>query len=187
VSLPRSRYQPGETVKAFVTYRPFRDEEAILPVEFELPRDLPDGTYDFAVLDAQQYMMEEQSSRPFRFNAESVDEVFAVLRDMASVRRDSLYIRLLTKPDGIAIGRTAMPALPSSRRRVLMGAGLSNTTPFVSTTVKIINTEHVMSGQARFNLIIDRDARVEVAAGRTDKAGRSDEAAQRPGDDGAAE
>ena len=164
VSLPRSKYQPGETVKAFVTHRPFRGVEAILPVEFALPRDLPNGTYDFAVLDAQQYLMEEQASRPFRFNADNADEVFAVLRDLASIRRDAIYVRLLKKPDGIAIGRTAMPNLPSSRRRVLMGAGLSNTTAFVSSAVKTVGTEYVMSGEARFSLTIDKNARVDVAA-----------------------
>ncbi|HEV8604338.1 MAG TPA: hypothetical protein VGQ99_03170 [Tepidisphaeraceae bacterium] len=162
VSVPKLKYEPGETVKAFVSYRPFREAEAVLPMEFALPRDLPDGAYDFAVLDWQNYLMEEQMGRPFRFTAESSDEVFAVLRDITGVRRDSLYLRLLRQPDGVAIGRTAMPRLPSSRRRVLMGAGLSNTTTFVSSSAKILSTDYVMTGQAHFNLVIDKGAKVDA-------------------------
>jgi hypothetical protein len=162
VSVPKLKYQPGDTIKAFVTHRPFRGAEAVLPIEFILPRDLPDGAYDFAVLDWQNYLMEEQMSRPFRFTAESSDEVFAVLRDIAAVRRDALYLRLLRQPDGVAIGRTAMPRLPSSRRRVLMGAGLSNTTTFVSSSAKTISTDYVMSGQAHFNIVIDKGAKVDA-------------------------
>jgi hypothetical protein len=162
VSVPKLKYQPGDTIKAFVTHRPFRGAEAVLPMEFVLPRDLPDGTYDFAVLDWQNYLMEEQMSRPFRFTAESSDEVFAVLRDIAAVRRDALYLRLLRQPDGVAIGRTAMPRLPSSRRRVLLGAGLSNTTSFVSSSGKIVSTDYVMSGQAHFNIVIDKGAKVDT-------------------------
>ncbi len=170
VSVPKLKYQPGETVKAFVTHRPFRGAEAVLPMEFVLPRDLPDGAYDFAVLDWQNYLMEEQMSRPFRFTAESADEVFAVLRDITGVRRDALYLRLLRQPDGVAIGRTAMPRLPSSRRRVLIGAGLSNTTTFVSSSAKIVSTDYVMTGQAHFNLVIDKGAKVD-APGKPAPAG----------------
>jgi hypothetical protein len=162
VSVPKLKYQPGESVKAFVAYRPFRGAEAVLPMEFSLPRDLPDGAYDFAVLDWQTYLMEEQTSRPFRFTAESADEVFAVLRDITSVRRDALYMRLLRQPDGVAIGRTAMPRLPTSRRRVLIGAGLSNTTTFVSSSAKIVATDYVMTGQAHFNILIDKGAKVDT-------------------------
>jgi len=162
VSVPKLKYQPGETMKAFVSYRPFRGAEAVLPMEFTLPRDLPDGAYDFAVLDWQTYLTEEQTSRPFRFTAESADEVFAVLRDITGVRRDALYMRLLRQPDGVAIGRTAMPRLPSSRRRVLIGAGLSNTTTFVSSSAKIVSTDNVMTGQAHFNIVIDKGAKVDT-------------------------
>jgi hypothetical protein len=170
VSVPKLKYQPGDTIKAYVTHRPFRGAEAVLPMEFALPRDLPDGAYDFAVLDWQNYLMEEQMSRPFRFTAESADEVFAVLRDISGVRRDALYLRLLRQPDGVAIGRTAMPRLPSSRRRVLLGAGLSNTTTFVSSSAKIMSTDYVMSGQAHFNIVIDKGAKVD-APGKPTPAG----------------
>jgi hypothetical protein len=90
--------------------------------------------------------------------------VFEVLRDYTAIRRDALYLRLLRQPDGVAIGRTAMPRLPSSRRRVIMGAGLSNATQFVSSNVKVMPVEYTMNGSARFAITIDKEAKVETAA-----------------------
>lgn len=163
VNLPKTKYRPGETLKAFLRYRPFRAGEQFLPLEFELPRDLPDGDYNFSIVDWQQQLIAEQAAKPFQFTAQSGPEVFEVLRDLLSVRHDAVYMRLMRQPDGVAIGRTAMSRLPSSRRRVLLGAGLSNTTAFVSSTVKTVAMEYVMSGSAQFTITIDKDAKVEMA------------------------
>lgn len=166
VRLPREKYRPGETLTAYVTYRPFRGVETILPVDFELPRNLPDGEYAFAVMDADHHLADEQRSKPFRFTAESAEEVFAVLRDFTGVKHDALYMRLTRQSDGVAIGRTAMPHLPSSRRQIIADAGLSNVTEFVSSTVKSVPTEYVMEGEARFQITIDKDAKVETASAK---------------------
>ena len=169
VNMPKSKYKPGETMKAFVRYRPFRSEEVFLPLEFELPASLADGVYDFGVTDWQQHLATEEATKPFRFTAQSGREVFEVLREMLGGRHDALYLRLMKQGDGVAIGRTAMGALPSSRRKVMMGAGLSNTTAFVSSTVKVVPTEYVMSGGAHFAITIDRELKVE---GEKRQAGR---------------
>lgn len=163
VNLPRSKYRPGETVKAFVTYKPFREPEGILPVELELPRDLPQGTYQLIISDAQRYFQDEQQSRPFRFSAENVKDVFGVLKDVAGIRMNAVYLRLLRQADGVAVGRTALPQLPSSRRQILLGAGRSDTTAFVSSTTKSVPTDLVMDGSAEFVITIDPKAKVEVA------------------------
>ena len=149
-------------MKAFVTYRPFRGAEAIMPVTLDLPRDLPDGPYQLIVSDWSRYFADEIASQPFRFSAENSNEVFDVIRDFTAIRHNAVYARLMRQADGVAVGRVAMPRLPSSRRQVLLGAGRSNTTPFVSSLCKTIPTENVMEGSAEFILTIDSEAHVEV-------------------------
>ncbi len=166
VNAPRLKYRPGETLKAFVSYRPFRSADANMPVEFELPRDLPEGTYQFTISGWEQFVSDERTAEPFRFSAESISDVFGVLRDITSFRKDSIYMRLMRQPDGIAIGRTAMRNLPSSRREVLIGAGRSNTTPYVSSTTKIVPAGFLMDGAAQFEVTIDKDAHVETGVGK---------------------
>ena len=111
-------------------------------------------------------MQDERTAEPFRFSAESIDDVFGVLHDITSFRHDAIYMRLIRQADGIAIGRTAMRSLPSSRREVLIGAGRSNTTPFVSSTTKAIPSTFIMSGSAEFEVTIDKNAHIETGVGK---------------------
>jgi len=161
INVPKLKYRPGETVKAYLTYRPFRAGESIMPIELELPQDLSDGNYRLVISDWQKYLQDEQLSKPFRFTAENVDEVFAVLDDIGSIRHNAIYARLVRQPDGVAVGRSAMPHLPSSMRNVLLGSGRSNVTPFVSSNVRTIPTQLLMNGSADFALTIDSEIRVE--------------------------
>lgn len=162
-NVPRSAYRPGETVTAYVTYRAFRAGEMVLPVSMVLPRDLPDGTYQLTISDWQKYFADERIAEPFKFAAETLDQVFDVVRDASAIRHDALYLRLLRQPDGIAIGHTAMPKLPSSRRQILVGADRSDTTQYVSSALKIIPTPRVMSGSADFEITIDKNAEPQKA------------------------
>jgi hypothetical protein len=169
INVPRLKHRPGEHVKAYVTYRPFRGAEATLPVELELPKDLPDGDYQLVISDWQRYVSDEQQYKPFRFTAQNINEVFAVLKDVSEIRHNALYIRLVRQADGVAIGRTAMSHMPSSRRHVLLNAGRSNISPFMSSVVKIVPTQNVMEGSADFTITVDSEIKVEVA-GKAPKA-----------------
>ena len=188
VNLPKSHFHPGDKVKAFVTYQPFHANELILPVELELPRDLPNGPYQIVISDAQRYFTDEQQYKPFRFMADSIGDVFAVLKDAAAIRENAIYLRLVRQPDGVAIGRTALSHLPSSRREILLASGASNTTPFVSSSVKIIPTELVMAGSAEFEIDVETSSKVTIGAIRGPKieppappGSKGDDAKKSPG------
>lgn len=155
VTLPKSKYRAGESVKVFVRYRPFRSGDQILPIELPLPKDLRDGSYQLSVGDLATFMMAEMAARPFRFDAESIDDTFAVLQDVASLRSDNLYLRLTRRADGVAIGRTALNRLPSSRRQLLIDSGRSNVSEFNSDVIKTVATNQVISGSADFTIQID--------------------------------
>ena len=171
-SVSRTRFRPGATVTAFVVYRPFHDVEHTLPVKFKLPANLPEGTYDLSVSDWQQYLRDEQDAEPFKFSADSVNEVFDVLRDVATIRHDALYVRLQRQPDGVAVGRTAMPKLPDSRRELLIGSDRSDITQFVSSDVTVVKTDDVMSGSAQFAIDIDNGTDAPASSGAGIRSGR---------------
>jgi hypothetical protein len=163
VLVPRSKYEPGETVKVYVSYKMFHGGDGIVPVELELPHDLPDGTYQLIVSDWTRYLQDEQAANAFKFDARDIRELFDVLRDVTSIRRNAVYMRLVRQADGVAVGHTAMPRLPSSRRQVMMDAGRSDITQFVTSTLKVAPTDMVIDGSAEFALTIERKGKVEVA------------------------
>ena len=157
-SVPRSRYRPGEVVTAYVTYRPFRGDERVMPVQLTLPKDLPDGTYGLTISDADKYLADEKAAEPFRFTAETAAQVFDVLREVSALRHDAVYLRLLRQPDSVAVGHVAMAKLPGSRRQILIGSGRSDVTTFSSSARVVVPTPHVMSGSADFEVTVDRNA-----------------------------
>lgn len=170
VNLAKTKYRPGDTLKAFVRYRPFRQGESVMPIELNLPRDLKDGQYALTVSDRDTYLQQEMMARPFLFDAQSTDDIFAVVKQVASIRSDALYIRLMRQSDGISIGRTALPKLPGSRRQILIDSGRSDISEFVSAVTKIMPTEVVMTGSADFQIEIDAEDHVEVGGQRSPRA-----------------
>jgi hypothetical protein len=162
VMVPQAKYQPGDTVKASISYLPFHADEAILPVDFDLPRDLADGEYQFIVSDWARYLDDEKTTNPFKFSAENIGELFTVLKDLAAIRHDAVYLRLVRQADGVAVGHTEMPHLPPSRMQVMLDSGRSNITPFVTSTVKIAPAGLVMSGSAEFTIDVERQETVET-------------------------
>jgi hypothetical protein len=165
VMVPKTKYQPGETVKAYVSYLPFHTDEAILPTSFSLPHDIPDGQYQLIVSDWTRYLEDERTANPFKFNANSMDELYQVIRDFETIRHDSVYLRLVRQADGVAVGHVAMPRLPSSQRQIMLDSGRSDITPFVTSTVKIVPAGLVMSGSAEFTITIERHEKVETTPG----------------------
>ncbi len=162
VTIPRTKYEPGETIKGFVSYLPFHADEANLPITFELPHDLVDGQYQLVVSDWTRYLDDERTANPYKFNAENVGEMFSVIRDVEEIRHDAIFIRLVRQADGVAVGHTELRRLPPSQREVLLDSGRSDITPLIDSTVKIVPTGLVMNGSAEFTITIERKGKVET-------------------------
>lgn len=162
INAPRIEFQPGQTVKAYLTYRPYRQPESVMPVEFVLPADLPEGQYSLSISDADSYLNDEQHVAPYRFVAENADDLLDMVQDILSVPSNALYIRLVQQSDGLAIGRTAMPRLPGTRRQIMLESGRSNVTPLMSSVVRSVPTALQMSGQVELSIKVDKMARVQV-------------------------
>jgi hypothetical protein len=166
VNVPRLNVKPGETVQAYVAYRPFHEPETTRIIYLPLPKDLPDGTYQLVVSGWQRYLTDEAQVEPFKFTAQNLDDVFGLLKDLASIQHSAIYARVLRQADGVAIGRTALPRLPSSQREVLLDAGRSDTTAYASSVTSQTPMDRVMDGAAEFTLTVDSQGRGETGMAR---------------------
>jgi len=84
-----------------------------------------------------------------------------VLRDFLSVRHDAIYLRLVRQADGVALGRSALSRLPSSIRQVMLEAGRSDTTAYISSEVRIFPSKYVLDGAANFAVTIQAEGHGE--------------------------
>lgn len=155
----RLEYRPGETVKFFVTLRPFRSVEVVQPLEFKLPDDLPDGAYALSVSDVNKFVSDEHSASPFRFTASNLDEVFTALNELVALRSDCFYLRLARPTSSVAVGRTSLPNLPGSQRQLLLSTGRSDITPFTPAVIAKVPAKYNIEGSADLAIQVSREMR----------------------------
>ncbi len=165
VGSPRQIYRPGETVRFYVTLRPFRSVDVVKELELELPDDLADGSYTLVVSDAARFLGDEQSASPFRFTAGKLEDVFDVISDFSSIRSDALHLRLMRSSQGVAVGRTSLPHMPATHRQLLLSAGRSDVVAFTPSVVRHLPSEWVISGSAELTLEVSRTGKPATPKG----------------------
>lgn len=156
---PRLVYKPGETVRFFVNVRPFRAVEIAQPLDFALPSDLADGSYELTVSDVSRFILEEHMASPYRFTAGNIDQVFTALNELTRYRSDIYYLRLSQTETGVALGRNALLKIPASQRQMLLATCRSDITPFSVSLVRQVPSKWVLGGSAQLTITVSRDPR----------------------------
>ena len=108
VRLASDRVEPGQTLKAFVTLKPFKGERETVEVALPLPADFPEGTYEAIVCDLTNSLRRRFRNEPHLLEP----------RDLAGVHRGRSGSR--PSPSGrrsSSTSRCPTAAWPSRARR----------------------------------------------------------------------
>ena len=159
----RQVYRPGDTVKFFVTLRPFRSLDVVRELEFVLPAELPDGSYTLVVSELARFLADEQATSPFRFTAGKLDDIFSAINDLSSLRSDALHLRLTQSSPGVSVGRSSLPLLPGTHRQMLLASGRSDVVAYMPSTARHIPAEWVVSGAVELSIQVSRQGRLAGA------------------------
>ena len=154
----RTKLRPGDVLQIQVLHRPFRGLDMPLDVEMPLPENLPDGEYRVVVGNWRRWIADESALAPSRFAADSLDQMFDVIDVVSAVRRDCLYVRLIRLEPGVAVGRVAMPSLPSSRRQVLLSGRPHLVSELVRSEVRTFPSRWVFDGDVELTIHVNRAA-----------------------------
>ncbi len=156
-------YRPGETITGKVMIRPFRKKPQPLAVNFALPDDIEDGTYQLTVCDAMASMRAEQAEMPHLFAPRSTEQLLKALQHVVSTRSDQLYLRMpLPSGGGLTIERAEMPDLPASKAQILSQAKILETHSFRRSLVQTIKTRYLISGSASVSFTVQRDPETTI-------------------------
>lgn len=153
ISLKQSPVAPGDTLTALVRILPFRGEPILREVTIDVPKDLPEGTYSLAIGGAEMYSQIRQQVRPHLMRVTSQKQLFDAVEQMLSLKDDALYAVLqLEGGANVAIGRTELPDLPSSKLALLEVAGSTRTTRFAQTIDKTLDSPYVIANQVQLQV-----------------------------------
>ncbi len=156
-------YRPGEAVTGVATIRPLRKVPQQVPVRFQLPETLADGTYELTACDAAESMRTEQREMPQRFAPRTTEQFLRAIQHVVSGRSDELYLRLpLPGRGGLALERAEMPDLPDSKTQILAQAGILETRSFQASLVQTIKTHYLIVGSASATFTVQREPETTI-------------------------
>ncbi len=144
----RRSLHAGDTVTVTVQLREYEGEAFTRRAELTLPADLAPGEYQLHVGDAGQYANRLGQSRPYLFEAQSIDELMAVVRDTMAIERKAFYVMLPTNRKSVSIGRQNLSDLPPSKASLIRrtaGSALTEFSPMIEVQTPM---PMVVSGQA---------------------------------------
>lgn len=160
VTLERGTVRPGETIRANVRLVPFREDPITEQIEIEVPHDIAEGRYMLMVGGARAYQQHLSQRKPHLMLARSKDELVAAVQEILAVRDDALYGVLTLNPDenDLAIGRSELPRLPSSRRAMLNVDSSTRAMAYVEGVEQIDPQPFVVDGGVSMTVEIRHDA-----------------------------
>jgi hypothetical protein len=156
--LPRSRFEPGETIDVAVRWRPYRAQPFVRHYSMALPRDLPDGSYNLTLGSWMSQLAGLRMDKPHLFRVESMADILAATRRVAGLRTDRVYMRLEINRGGVAIDKTELPELPLFRRQIVDEARLHAVQAYAEPLVVEHPVSFVAGGEHRFPIQVSRRA-----------------------------
>ncbi|MFO0959344.1 MAG: SpoIVB peptidase S55 domain-containing protein [Isosphaeraceae bacterium] len=158
VRLDSDRIEPGQTLHAIVTLKPYKGERQTVSIELPTPVDLPEGTYELSVCDQGNSLRRRIRSNPELAEPKNLAELFRYLRMQSSTKRSEFYLHLPLPDRGLAVEGQAMPALPGSARAVL-SSGKHGADPAIrAELIAGSSTPFVVEGAQSIRFTTVRDA-----------------------------
>jgi hypothetical protein len=127
---------------------PYRQARQSKPIAFELPADLPEGSYQLTVCNSTNCIREMQSETPQRFEPHALSDLMDSLHRVTAPKADQLYLRLPLPEGGLSIKRNELPNLPASKMLILAQDQKTDMYQFTKSLVRAEKGDFVFSGAA---------------------------------------
>jgi hypothetical protein len=151
---------PGETLKAWVTLRPFKGARRRIALELKLPSDMPEGSYTASIGDDLNNARMELRDNPQLANPQNLDHLLEMLRLQLSAKRTNLVLRVpLSGGAGVAINGKTLPNLPPSMVQILSSSKRTNAQTIHAALVARTGTSWVVQGTDTLRFQVTKNKR----------------------------
>ncbi len=150
--LERSQVAPGETVGVLLDIQHYAGKLEQRRIQVKIPDDLEEGDYPLTVSGASAFAGMKINSQPHKMVTRNIDDLVDFIQETMSFRSDVIYTAIQLPPDGLAVGRTEMVNLPSSRAAILSSPTTTETIPFAGLIDQAFDADTVILGQVSFTL-----------------------------------
>ena len=166
VRLASDRVEPGGSLKAFVTLKPFKGDRQVVELDLSLPADFPEGPHEAAICDLSSSLRRRFRNEPQLQEARDVEGLLRAIRTQIDQDRTNLSIHVAAADRGLAIQGQALPNLPGSARSVL-ASGRQTPDPAVrADLVGSLETGWVVEGSQTIKFTVAKDTGLSLASPR---------------------
>jgi hypothetical protein len=157
--LASDRLQPGDTLKAYVTVKPFKGERQTLELQAALPADLPEGNYEAAVCDSANTLRRRVRNEPSLLEPRDLDAILKFIHLQTKPKRTAIFLHIPAPERGLAVQGEVLPNLPGSTRAVFANGRHSPAPPIRADVIESIDTNWVVEGShsLKFTVVKDSD------------------------------
>ncbi len=164
VRLASDRVEPGQTLRAYATLKPFKGDRKVVEVDIPLPADFPEGAHEATVSDMAGSLRRRFRNEPQLLEPRDVDGVLRAIRAQIDLSRTTLSIHVAAPDRGVAVQGQALPNLPGSARAVFT-SGRSTADPAVrADLVGSVETPWVIEGAQVVKFTVAKDTGLSLAS-----------------------
>jgi hypothetical protein len=158
IRLASDRLEPGESLKALATLKPFHSERQTVEVVLPLPPDLLEGTHEVVVCDSTSSFRRRVRNEPSLVEPRDVAAILRLLRFQTELKRTTLYLHVPAPDRGLAVQGQELPNLPGSVRAVFAGARQTPSSAIRADYVATTDTPWVIEGSHTLKFTVVKDA-----------------------------
>ena len=158
VRLASDRLEPGATLRAFVTLKPFKGERQVIEVALPLPRDLEEGASEANLCDMTNSLRRRLRNEPALVEPCDLAGLIRAIRFQIDPQRTALYLHVPLPNRGVAVQGHPLPNLPGSVRAVFASSRQSQEPAIRADLIQIADTSWVIEGNQTIRFKVVKDA-----------------------------
>ena len=164
VRLASDRIEPGQTLKAFVTLKPYKKERETIAIALPIPTDFPEGSHEVNLCDMQGNLRRRLRNEPQLLDPRDVDGLLTMVRAPIEQKRTALSLHVPLPDKGLAVRGQTLPNLPGSVRAVFATSRQTPEPQVRADLVARIETPWVIEGNQTLKFTVAKDAGLSLAA-----------------------
>jgi SpoIVB peptidase S55 len=158
VRLATDRIEPGQTLEAFVTLKPFKGDRQVIEIDLPLPAELEEGQYEACVCDMTHSLRRRFRNEPSLMEPRDLHGLLRALRIQTLPKRTALALHVPSPERGLAVQGQALPNLPGSARAVFASGRQSPEPAVWSDLVRAVDTPWVVEGDQALRFAVVKDS-----------------------------
>jgi hypothetical protein len=164
--LASDRVEPGQTLRAFVTLKPFKGDRKTVELALPLPADLEEGQYEASLCDMANSLRRRFRNEPALMEPHDLDGLLQALRIQTAPKRTAIALHVLLPERGLAVQGQPLPNLPGSARAVFSSSRQSPEPAVRSDLTRSVETPWVVEGVQTLRFTVARETGFAPEASR---------------------